>query len=141
MPAAQFWVWCKPAAEDAREPRPSLQNLSVRQPPERSLVQICPKRTTADLLCGRALAGARASARAARSRLARHGRLESSGTIWDRRHNRTVVCPRAVSDALRSSQRPSTMLAYDDISLTLRIDESRGNTVGHRIWVMVSQEM
>ena len=35
----------------------------------------------------------------------------------------------------------SAMFAYDDISLTLRIDNSSGNIVGHRIRVMVPEEL
>jgi hypothetical protein len=34
-----------------------------------------------------------------------------------------------------------TVFAYDDISLTPLIGESRGDIVGHRFWILVSQEL
>ena len=82
-------------------PAPSPPNLSAQQPPERSLVQIYPRRTIADLVRQEMVAGGRANARAAHKRLARLGRSESFGRIWDQQHNRTVACPPVVSNAIQ----------------------------------------
>ena len=103
--AVRSWEWCTLGEAGAREPTPSLQNLSAQRPPERSLVQIYPRRTIADLVRQEAVAGVRANARAVHKRLARPGPSESFGRILDQWHNRTIACPTLVSNADRSSQR------------------------------------